>query len=117
MRIGGQHFSAPLLGQLREALASGLHHTRSALARQVCDWLGWRNAAGRPCEMAARKALVELERRGEIALPPPRTLPPQQRKKAPEEPWPGLEFSGTLDALGPMELIAVEGVALASIWR
>ena len=46
--------------------------SRADLARQVCDWLDWRAANGKDKEVNCRVALVRLERRGLIDLPPPR---------------------------------------------
>jgi Domain of unknown function (DUF4338)/Transposase Tn5 dimerisation domain/Transposase DNA-binding len=83
--------------------------TRSALSRRVCDWLGWRSATGEPCEVSCRKALLALERRGLIALPAPHGAPPQAREpKASPKPARVATFQGELEALGQVDLVAVD---------
>ena len=42
---------------------------RTRLSRELCALWDWRNAAGRPKDMAARTLLLKLERAGCIALP------------------------------------------------
>src|SRR5258707_9112863 len=95
--------------------------TRYRLAREVCVRLDLRDANGRPREMACRKQLLALERRGQIELPPPRHKPPSRRPPAREpsrglsmEPavWP--EFTGPLAGLGRVSLCPVTGGATAS---
>jgi hypothetical protein len=46
--------------------------SRADLARRVCDWLDWHAANGKRKEMSCRVALLRLEQRGVIRLPPPR---------------------------------------------
>ena len=46
--------------------------SRADLARRVCDWLDWRATNGKRKEVNCRLALVRLQRRGLIDLPPPR---------------------------------------------
>jgi hypothetical protein len=46
--------------------------SRADLARQVCRWLNWRAADGKDKALACRVALLRLERRGLIDLPPAR---------------------------------------------
>lgn len=74
MRIGGQHFSAAVIDEIRRLTDGGSDLTRAELSRQVCDLLGWRSANGRRKEMTCRKALLSLERRGLIELPPARLV-------------------------------------------
>jgi hypothetical protein len=42
---------------------------RTRLSRELCALWDWRNAAGRPKDMAARTLLLKLDRAGCIALP------------------------------------------------
>jgi Domain of unknown function (DUF4338)/Transposase Tn5 dimerisation domain/Transposase DNA-binding len=87
--------------------------SRYRLAKEVCVRLDLRDATGRPREMACRKQLVELERRGQIMLPPPRHKPPSRRADPREHPvWPA--FTGTLAHLGPLSLCPVTGGTRAS---
>ena len=38
--------------------------SRHRLARELCEHFDWRDALGRPKEMACRKYLLQLQRRG-----------------------------------------------------
>jgi len=91
--------------------------TRYRLAKEVCERLGWRDARGRLQEMACRKRLIALERRGRIALPAARREPPRPRPdQTPAPVWP--EVSGVLGDLGVITLQPVDGGTAASgIWH
>lgn len=118
MRLFGQEFDAGVIARIRGAIKEKATLTRSELSRQVCDWLGWRTPAGRPQEVSSRKALLELERRGLIELPSAHPAPPQAACASDETDWTAPVFNGSLDALGAVELVAVnKGDALAGIWR
>jgi len=69
MYIGGKHFHADILNQIRETIRDEPTISRRKLSRHVCDWLDWRSPNGRPKDMSCRKALVELNRRGLLDLP------------------------------------------------
>jgi hypothetical protein len=87
--------------------------TRYRLAKEVCERFEWRDARGRLKEMACRKRLIALERRGKIALPAARRAPPRRRSdQAPASVWP--EVSGALDDLGVITLQPVDGGTEAS---
>jgi Domain of unknown function (DUF4338)/Transposase Tn5 dimerisation domain/Transposase DNA-binding len=106
--------------------------TRYRLAREVCERLELRDAKGRAREMACRKQLLTLERRGRITLPPPKHKPPSRRHPAPdpvqEIPAQGIpaqgipaqgipvwaSFTGTLADLGGVSLRPVTGGTQAS---
>lgn len=116
MRLFGQTFTASLIERIRVAAAQpGI--TRSALSRQVCDWLGWRNALGKPREVSSRKALVALQERGLIELPSAQRAAPQARPAAPLEPFAAPVFTGSLEELGTLELVAVEGRELSALYQ
>lgn len=80
--------------------------SRYGLAREVCERLNWRDAAGRRKEMACRKHLLRLHRAGRVALPPARRAPPRQGAVT-AVPLPA--FSGVLADLGGVELRVVRG--------
>ena len=87
--------------------------TRYRLAKEVCERFAWRDARGQLKEMACRKRLIALERRGKIILPaarrePPRRLPDQ----APAAVWP--EVNGALGDLGVITLQPVDRATAAS---
>lgn len=69
MWLSGQWFGSEVVKRITAAVAADPSLTRTALSRLVCDWLDWRAPDGRLREVACRKALVELERRGVVTLP------------------------------------------------
>ena len=99
--------------RLRISADAGL--SRYRLAKEVCQRLGWKDRRGRPQEMACRKHLRGLERRGEIELPAARRRPPQRH---PAEACPvAPEVSGSLTDLGAITLQPIRGgTAESRIW-
>src|SRR5665213_2633730 len=82
--------------------------SRYRLAKQRCARLDLRDAMGRPREMACRKQLLTLHRRGRITLPPARREPPSRRTNHDAAMvWPC--FTGSLANLGPVSLCPVTG--------
>lgn len=69
MRICGKYFSSAVLDRIRETIKCQPFITRRDLSLRVCEWLDWRSPNGKFQEMSARKALVELDRRGVVELP------------------------------------------------
>src|SRR5215475_3644649 len=58
--------------------------SRQRLARKVCEHFGWRDVLGRRKEMACRKYLLQLQRRGLPRLPPARyQARPRRRGRCP----------------------------------
>ena len=88
--------------------------SRQRLAREVCEHFDWRDALGRPKEMACRKYLLQLQRRGLIQLPPARYQAQPRRRQTCAVPEDVPHFSGTLADLGGIELAPVTGGTAAS---
>ena len=105
--------SADSLAWINARVGADIALTRHRLAKEVCARLEWRDAKGRPREMACRKQLLALHRRGRIALPPARHEPPARREPAPDTPV-GPAFTGTLASLGRVSLCPVSGGTEAS---
>jgi hypothetical protein len=99
------------LAWVRSRVSADPTVSRCRLAREVCEHFGWRDPLGRPQEMACRKHLLQLERRGLIQLPPARRARPQRPRAAP---FKAPHFSGALADLGTIELRAVSGGTAAS---
>ena len=70
MQITGREFSDVTLARIRARIQGDPTLTRTALSREVCEWLDWRGPEGRPQDMSCRVALLTLARRGLIELPP-----------------------------------------------
>lgn len=90
--------------------------SRYRLAREVCDRFQWLDDRGKLKEMACRKRLGQLHRRGLIPLPP------QRRCFPPPQPLPTVvivPIEAPLSQLGPIELICVTGASpdVGRIWR
>jgi len=117
MQLFGQSFSESLIGRIRDAIVDAAVISRSTLSRRLCDWLTWHSPTGRPREVGARKALLELERLGRITLPPALHTPPQQRQDSPPVHWQVPTIAGSLESLGKVEWVSVEGKALPELWR
>ena len=68
--IQGRKLSGEDIGQVQGLLAKHPEWGRTRLSEEVCRLWDWRNALGRPKDMAARTLLLKLERSGHIQLPP-----------------------------------------------
>jgi hypothetical protein len=81
--------------------------SRCRLAREVREHFDWHDALGRPKEMACRKHLLQLQRRGLIRLPPARRAPRKAPARTVDDNAP--HFSRALVGLGTIERAAVTG--------
>jgi hypothetical protein len=70
MVMQGREVSGADIGLIRDLLVEHPHWGRTRLSKELCGRWGWRNAQGRPKDMAARTLLLKLERGGYIRLPP-----------------------------------------------
>ncbi len=69
MRICGREISFDMINRIRSTIESEPDLSRHALSLQVCQWADWRAPNGNFQQVACRKALLELNRRGLIKLP------------------------------------------------
>jgi hypothetical protein len=112
MWVAGQWFGADVIERIAGAVRAEPTLSRRALSRKVCDWLDWRDPLGKPREMGARKALVELAAGGWIVLPEARRVPNFQRDGLREAVWPAVNVARiecSLEELGPVDLVPVSG--------
>lgn len=114
MRLYGQEFGAGTVSRIRDAVNADEGLTRSTLSRQVCEWLNWRTAQGALREMSCRKALLELEARGKLDLPPSRSRPGEKASAPSEPPDSVAQVQCTLSELGSVELVPIEGKSAQS---
>lgn len=70
--VCGQVFAREVLRRIKAAVRDHPEWSRADLARGVCEWLDWRATNGKRKELSCRAALIRLEQRGLIRLPPPR---------------------------------------------
>lgn len=109
MQVAGREFSEGILDRIRRRVAEVPALTRSALSREVCDWLGWRGADGRLKDMSCRVALLKLERDKVIELPLARKTPfAAAATVAPTEKRQWLTLQASLPELGRVWLTPVD---------
>lgn len=70
MVIQGRELGSAHIGLIRGLLVEHPEWCRTRLSEELCRRWDWRNAQGRPKDMAARTLLLKLERSGHIRLPP-----------------------------------------------
>jgi len=118
MLVAGHEFSEAILTRIRLRIQSDATLTRSALSREVCDWLSWRTHDGRPKEVNCRVALQKLAQRGLIELPAAQPVSFAKTRDAtePAHRWP--EIRSTLKDLGRVGLVPVDSThaAQSRLW-
>lgn len=93
---------------VRGLLAAHPDWNRTRLSRELCARWNWRNALGRPKDMAARTLLLKLERAGQIRLPARQgSSPNEQRNRHVPPPPPSEPISGALRPLRPLRVKVV----------
>jgi hypothetical protein len=115
--VGGRPFSDEVLGRIRQAVGAEPGISRRQLSLRVCEWLEWRNPAGRLQEMSCRKAMLDLHRRGVIELPAVTVRPAFQRPRGPVAPPPVAAVECSLAELGAVEIERVVSARQSVLWR
>lgn len=114
--VGGRVFQPELLERIRQVQRGNPEWTRCRLAREVCQWMDWRSAAGKLKEMSCRKALLKLHRQGRIELPAPR-----RRIEFRGNSCAGVQLDVTpateITEIQRLEVVLVEGKALSAQWN
>ena len=110
MHIAGRDFTDEMVEQICEAVRSTAHLTRCGLARWVCGWMDWHGSDGRAKEASCRAALLKLERRGVMALPPAREVSFEPRTQVAAQAKPAwLRSQGALSKLSGFARVVVNG--------
>jgi hypothetical protein len=122
MQVGGHRFSEADIKRIEQAVALDPQLSRRQLSRQVCEWLQLRSLTGKLQEMSCRRALLRLERCGQLQLPPPRVSPAvfaRQDRATEAELQDCGALNCSLSQLGPVELVAVSSrySRESKIWR
>ena len=86
MVIQGRRLDESDMGTIRGLLDAHPEWNRTRLSRELCVRWDWRNAQGRPKDMAARTLLLKLERAGHLRLPARRAPSPNGRRNRLAEP-------------------------------
>lgn len=106
MWIAGQWFGPEIVQRIATTVEAEPSISRRKLSRQVCSWLGWQTAQGKGREVSCRKALAELERRGQVRLPSCRQVTEFGKRVLDEAPAVA-EVEGSLGQLGEVTVIPV----------
>ncbi len=80
MIMQGRQLDETDIALIRRLLDTHPDWNRTRLSRDLCARWNWRNAHGRPKDMAARTLLLKLERAGHIRLPARRGPSPNERR-------------------------------------
>jgi hypothetical protein len=86
MVMQGRRLDESDMGMIRSLLAAHPDWNRTRLSREICARWDWRDARGRPKDMAARTLLLKLERAGSIRLPARRGPSPNGGRNRQVEP-------------------------------
>lgn len=93
---------------LRELIAQNAGLSRRQLSLKVCQAWNWVQPNGQPRDMVCRGLLLALHRAGHIPLPAQRQSPPNNaiahRRVSPVESYDTTPITGSLVALGPLEI-------------
>lgn len=117
--VCGRHFKEEEIAKIRELTLEDPAPCRREIARRTCELLGWVRPDGRLKEMSCRVALLRLEARGLIRLPPPRngngnTKPYRPTTTIVEPPAP---LRCSFQDLGGLVLRAVETRSQSRLWN
>jgi hypothetical protein len=99
MLIANLDFTDEIVERIRVVVRGTANLTRCALSRMVCGWMDWHGFDGRAKEARCRAALLKLERRDVIELPPAREVSFESSSPAvapPEPAW--LRIKGAVQA-------------------
>ena len=108
MQIYGQNFTEDILERIRLRVREVSTLTRSALSRDVCEWMGWKDITGRFKEVSCRIALLRLSRSGLIELPEPQKVSFTKATDAPVIATDWLTIEASLADLGRVWLEPVD---------
>jgi Druantia protein DruA/Transposase DNA-binding/Transposase Tn5 dimerisation domain len=115
--LGGRSFSQEILDRISAVVKAEPGISRRQLSLRVCEWMNWRNPAGRAQEMSCRKTLAALHRRGLIELPVLKQRYAFQQARAPVACPPVAQVCCTLAELGEVQLMPVSCNELSRVWR
>jgi GNAT superfamily N-acetyltransferase len=119
VRVCGRTFSARDLDVVRRIVASDPRPHRSEIARRTCESLDWRRPDGRLKEMSCRVALLRLEDRGLILLPPPLCGNGNRQRHRLKElvPVPSARVTGSVGGIPGLFLRPVATRAESRLWN
>lgn len=119
-RLLGRPFGSEALERIRQLIGQCVPRLRAEIARRVCEHLGWVGPGGRPALMSARVALLRLQERGLIELPPP-SCGNGNGRGGTARPLQALTqtaaLEGSVDHMEPLTLRAVSDRQQSGLWN
>jgi len=115
--LQGRQVTLADIARIRELVTCNPNWSRRRLSQALCAEWDWRNASGRPKDMAARSLLVKLHARGLIELPPRRQMPSNRMtcRRLAQQNWDTTPVSGTLGDLGPLKIEEISNDSVARV--
>ena len=106
------------LAEICALLSRGEEQRRTEVARRLCERFGFYDARGRAQTAGCLKALGELSRAGEFALPAPRSRPQQGSPRRCAGPVPAPQgVPATAGAVRGLELVRVDNDERMRVWN
>jgi hypothetical protein len=117
-RIRSRTIDPDELETIRRIVAQNLAKGRSVISRLLCEHWNWRQQNGLLKERACRVLLLELERRGEIQLPPRMKESFRFPRKAPSNvvSYDTSEIKGTISDFGSLTIQMVRRSPDEALW-
>lgn len=108
--VCGRAFSESDVEIVRRIICADAQATRAAIARRTCEALAWRTATGELKAMSCRVALLRLQERGLLQLPPARGGNGNRQRYQPQAEIvpPEHDVAGRVQDLCGLEVRAVE---------
>jgi len=120
MRYRGRDFNEAELALIRRIIEENPERSRLWLSQALCDQFNWRKPDGGLKDMAARVAMLAMERDGLIRLPAPKQAAnhlrmPLKRRVAAAEP--GTPIRESITTIGEVRLVPVTSRPESWFWN
>ncbi len=116
--IRGRQIDRKTIDFIKQQIPTYWDKGRSALSRSLCEQWNWRQPNGRLKDRACRVLLLKLEEKGEITLPPRRSVVCRTRSRQVRENYDGntSELKGTVSAFRSLTIKMVRHTRDEKIW-
>jgi hypothetical protein len=115
--ICGQQFSDKVLQQIQNLINQDKTMTRAELARQVCDLIGWYRVTGQRKDMSCRVALLKLQRKGLLSLPPATKVITGNRAIDHSISLPEIAITKSVEQIDGLSLVLVSHKHGSTLWK
>ena len=116
--IRGRQIDRQAINFIEQQIPAYWEKGRSALSRFLCEQWNWRQPNGRLKDRACRVLLLKLEEKGEITLPPRRTVVSRTRKRQVLENYDGntSELTGAVSSFRSLTIKMVRHTRDEKTW-